>query len=229
MGANETGRRHDERLPGIFPVEFEVRGRPGTGVAIDLSPSGLRLRTNHEVSDGQTLHLSLTGPEGSHAELEADVRWVIEFPPFLNPTFAFEVGLHTDHPSESFLGLFDREVEKFLDYRDAPRVPNLVRVEVSGPGVWETTFALNISRRGMYVRTDRPLEPGQYVEVRVLLPREADPIPIRMEVVHSLDRARAEEMGTLPGVGLRVTPLPQDLKDRYFGFCEYLENRFLNQ
>ncbi len=229
MGGTDTGRRNDERLPGIFPVEFEVRGRRGSGVAVDLSPTGLRLRTNQEVSDGETLHLSLTDPEGSRADLDAEVRWVIEFPPFLSPTFSFEVGLRTDHPSEAFLGLFSREVEKFLDYRDAPRVPNLVRVELSGPGMWETTFALNISRRGMYVRTDRPLEPGQYVEVRVLLPREHDPIPIRMEVVHSLDRARAREMGTLPGVGLRLTPLPQDLRDSYFEYCEYLENRFLNQ
>ncbi len=228
MSGNDTGRRHDERLPGTFPVEFEVRGRHGTGVAIDLSVSGLRLRTNHEVTEGDTLHVSLKGPEGARAELDAEVRWVIEFPPFLNPTYAFEVGLRSERPTESFLGLFDREVEKFLDFRDAPRVPNVVRVELCGPGLWEATFALNISRRGMYVRTDRVLEPGQYVEVRLLLPREHDPIPIRMEVVHSLDRPRAEEVGTLPGVGLRLTPLPEPVRSKYFAFCEYLENRYLH-
>lgn len=227
MKPDDLGRRQDQRLPGVFPVEFDLRGRRANGVAIDLSPTGLRLRTNDEVPKGQNLHLFLAGPEGIRAEVDAEVRWVIEFPAFLNPTYMFELGLHSEHPSESFLGLFEQETERFLDYRDAPRVPNLVRVEMSGPGVWETTFALNISRRGMFVRTDQSLEPGQYVEIRLLTPGESDPLTLRMEVVHTLNSARSREVGSLPGVGLRFASTSRVLKDRYYAFCEYLENRFL--
>lgn len=227
MNGNETTRRQDVRLPGVFPVVFEAGKRRGDGVAIDLSPTGMRLRTNEALAERATLHGSLTGPEEVLVEFTASVRWVIEFPAFLKPMFAFEAGLHLDSPDPSFLALFQHEVEKFLDYRDAPRIPNLVRIELSGPGLWETTFALNISRRGMYVRTDRVLNEGQFVEVRLFPPREHEPLVLRTEVAHVLGPEQAKRMGTLPGLGLRLISHDAAIRDRYYAYCEYLENRFV--
>lgn len=224
---DNIGRRRDERLPGAFPVECARRGSRFSGVAIDISPSGLRVRTNTLVEEGEILGLTVKGPEGACADLSAVVRWFVEFPTYLNPIFPVEAGLYAPSPSQSYLALFSREFERFLDWREAVRVPNAVRVEICGPGLWEATFALNLSKKGMFVRTNTALQPGQLVEVRLLLPRENEPISLQTEVVHVLDAARALEVGTPPGVGLRLAFVPQHLRQRYNDFCDYLETRIL--
>ncbi len=223
----ERSRSGDVRLPVAFAVRFQVKGEPASGVAINVSPEGLCLHTRQSLKEGQVLVLTLSAPEYPEVETQAQVRWVVEMSPMLQPTFPFEAGLRIEDPPQAFLDLFHRENVRFVDYRDAPRYPNQMRVQLAGPGTWETTFALNIGRRGLFVRTvQEGLEPGALVQIKVHMPGYAEPIPIRAEVVHRLGPEHALDVGAEPGIGVRILSMPAAMKDPWDRFMTSLEERF---
>jgi uncharacterized protein (TIGR02266 family) len=209
----------------IFPVKFFGQAGNGEGVAFDLVPSRLRIRTNDEVVQGQDLTFEVEGPNGLIASGFATVYYTIEFPLVLEPTFEFEAGLKLLTPSESYARLFELDAFSFADYREWTRVPNLLRVQMVGPGFFQTTFALNLSRKGLFVACETEVHKGQIVEVRLFLPKQNIPLCLRGEVVHFLSREDAKKVYGLPGVGLRLLPLQQKDKERFEQYVEYLEEK----
>lgn len=224
--AHDRSRSGDFRLPVTFSARFLVRGQPAAGVAVNVSPEGLCLRTDKQLKEGQVLVLNLSAPGYGEVEVQAHVRWVQEMSPMLQPTFPWEAGMRIEDPLPEYLDLFHRENIRFVDYRDAPRYPNLMRVMLAGPGTWETTFALNIGRRGLFVRTEQILDQGALVEVRVHLPGVGDAIPIRAEVVHRMTREQAREVGAEPGIGARVVTLPAWAREAWQTYVTALEERY---
>jgi uncharacterized protein (TIGR02266 family) len=209
----------------IFPVKFFGRAGSGEGFAFDLVPTRLRLRTNDEVSEHENLTFELEGPNGLEVSGLATVFYTIEFPLVLAPTFEFEAGLKILAPNESYSMLFELEALSFADYREWTRVPNLLRVEMVGPGFFQTTFALNLSRKGLFVACEAQVHKGQIVEVRLFLPKQNTPLNLRGEVMHFLSREEAKKVCGLPGVGLRLLPIQQKDKERFEQYVEYLEEK----
>lgn len=218
-------RAQSDRLPAVFRVEIDLgRGAKVPGVAVNLSGSGACVHLNEELRPGQEVGLDLWPAAATDPiRLGGRVRWIEEFSPILRTTFAFEAGIGLERVPAEFERFFCRENDRFIDYRMHARSGSRLRVRISGPGLWETTFAPNISRRGLFVRTEHLLEPGQFVEVELFLPDSALPILARGEVVHTIDAARAEAFGSEPGLGLRYTvPSPVD-KARLQQYLDELE------
>ena len=224
--AQDQSRSTAVRLPVTFLVRFMVKGKPATGVAVNVSLEGLCLRTNQSLNDEQIVVLNLSAPGYDAVEVEAHVRWVQEMSPMLQPTFPWEIGMRIENPGPAYLDMFNRETIHFVDYRDEPRYPHLMRVMLAGPGTWENTFALNIGRRGLFVRTEQNLAPGALVEIRLHLPGLGDAIPIRAEVVHRMTRDQARDVGTEPGVGVRIVTMPAWAREAWLGYVAALEERY---
>jgi uncharacterized protein (TIGR02266 family) len=227
VGESDLGTRSDvERLPTAFTASFQAHGRTWKGVAVNVSRKGLCLRTDTPLDEGDVITLALDDPEGGAVPLQGKVRWVIELSPLLQPTFPFEAGVALEEPSPQFDALFTRESAHFVDYRDDIRVPHQMRVELAGPGFWETTFALNLGRRGLFIRTDQHLDPGQLVEIRMSLPGMPGMTQVRGEVVHVLAGDHSQDVGAQPGIGVRFSSLPSGFRERYQGYVDDVEQRF---
>ncbi|MBM4395242.1 MAG: PilZ domain-containing protein [Deltaproteobacteria bacterium] len=224
MVEGDVLREDTERLPAAFRVTFESGGGTRDGVAVNVSRKGLCLRTNGPLADDQEVRVLLPSAEGP-VEVTGVVRWVVELSPLLQPTFLLEAGIGIDEPPPAYEELFSQESARFVDYRHGARVPHQLRVEVVGPGFWETTFALNLGRKGVFVRTDHDLVPGQLVELKLFVPG-AEPILVRAEVVHLLSREAAAQVGAEPGAGLRIGSLPLGVRDLYHAYVEDLEQRY---
>lgn len=215
-------------MPGVFQVEFRFEGGEGDGVVVDLTPSGMRLRTNHTIEEGTVLSLSLVGPDYQTIHLEGEIRWLSELSPVpIQPhSFAFEAGIIVSDPPDELAQLFDRQSARFIDFRDWPRFPHQLRVEMAGPGVWETTFALNLSRRGLFLMTRRDLGIGQIVQLRTNLNGSDEPLELHGVVVYLLTPEQAEEVGTAPGVGVRLNNVAPAIKQKYTDFLDGLEKKY---
>ncbi|NOZ01778.1 MAG: hypothetical protein GXP54_07800 [Deltaproteobacteria bacterium] len=225
---NESGRREMERLPGVFQVHFTVDGNEGDGVIVDLTPNGMRLRTNYPVEEGKTVHVSMVGPDYQTLEMEGQIRWVTELSPvpIQSHSFAFEAGINVADPPTEMSDIFDRHSARFIDFRDWPRYPYQMRIEMVGPGTWEATFALNLSRRGLFVMTRQELNIGQLVQLRATIDEDEDPLELNGQVVYLLSHQHAEEVGAAPGVGIRLGALPPAVKERYGLFIEHLDKKY---
>jgi hypothetical protein len=223
---HDRSRSGTVRLPVTFSVRFQHQGKPAEGVAVNVSPEGLCLRTAQELKEGQVLLLHLSARGYEDVETEVQIRWVQEMSPMMQPTFPWEAGARIENPSGDYLNLFQRENVRFVDYRDVPRYPHMMRVMLAGPGTWETTFALNIGRRGLFIRTEQDLDLGALVEVRVHVPGLGDAIPIRAEVVHRLSSDHAKEVGAESGIGVRLVTVPAWARDAWQNYVTALEERF---
>lgn len=225
---NESTRRQSERLPGVFQVRFSDNGTRGEGVVVDLTSSGMRLRTNYPVTEDSSIHLSLVGPDYETIEVDGTVRWVSELSPVpVQPqSFSFEAGIRVNDPPPELSRLFDSASDRFIDFRDWPRFPHQMRLELAGPGIWETTFALNLSRRGLFVLTRQEFQTGQLVQMRTTLDGRGESIQLSGEVVYLLTQHMAEEVGGAPGIGVRLSNVTPSVKEQYTSFIEVLENRY---
>lgn len=220
-------RCQSDRLPAVFRVDIEGRGgRRFPGVAVNLSGSGACVHLDEELRPDEEVVVDLWPADAAEPiRLAGRVRWVEEFSPIQRTTFAFEAGVALDRIPAEFERFYCRENDRFVDYRMHPRFNTRLRVRVSGPGLWETTFAPNVSRRGIFVRTDLLPEPCQLVEVELFLPDDAQPIRARGEVVHTIDPVRASSIGAETGLGLRMSvPSPGD-KARFQQYLGELERR----
>lgn len=82
------GDRSKKRVPVSVPVEFSVNGEPGTGFVLNLSDSGLYLKTEHGPETGAVLVVRFTLPGIEREfELKGEVRWT---------TRDFNIGIETD-------------------------------------------------------------------------------------------------------------------------------------
>lgn len=101
--------------------------------------------------------------------------------------------------------------------RRFPRFSNTAQVElVLEGGELFTASMTDISKGGLFVKTERPLPVHSMVSVRLAGPE--GPIELRAEVVHVVDEALALRSGRERGLGLQFAALAAEAKlalDRY--------------
>ncbi|HOU54812.1 MAG TPA: PilZ domain-containing protein [Myxococcota bacterium] len=218
------GRTGEARLPSTFRARVSLSDRQGMGVAVNLSSEGLCLHTDLVFRTGQQVNLGLEVPEVPDAVLlSTEVRWVREVSPLLEPLWTYEAGLLVRDPPPQYLELVEQYSRRFLDQRDDPRFPREMRVQLSGPGTWEMTYARNIGRRGLFIRTRQPVPPGALVEIQLYLPGLDRPVPMRAEVVHHVTAEKAVLVGSEPGIGVRLGSVPEWAREAYLAFLRTLE------
>jgi uncharacterized protein (TIGR02266 family) len=92
--------------------------------------------------------------------------------------------------------------------RSDPRVPLVLRVEYPGHERVVRDATENLSAGGLFVRTDRPLSPGERLPLQISFPKLLAPVTVEVEVV----RARRAGPEGPAGVALQV---PEDrVEDR---------------
>lgn len=86
-----------------------------------------------------------------------------------------------------------------------------------------TLWTENISKGGLFVKTEQPPPRGARVEVAIQTP--AGELALAAEVVHVLDAVTAQQVGQTPGVGLQFVDLTTDQRDAVFRYVDGLAER----
>lgn len=98
--------------------------------------------------------------------------------------------------------------EERADQRHSVRVPARLTVSFRDTGELRNSLMTNLSRGGLFVATERPLEIGSSLELRIDVAETDDRIDVKVEVV-SLNLS-ADLSRTRRGMGLRfVDPAPE--------------------
>jgi uncharacterized protein (TIGR02266 family) len=84
--------------------------------------------------------------------------------------------------------------------RRDPRVPLVLRVDYPGAGDAVRDTTENLSAGGFFIRTDRPLSPGERLPLQISFPGLLAPVTVEVEVVRRREPAQAGP----PGVAVRV-------------------------
>lgn len=228
--SQEEGTRFDaQRLQTAIGVRITYRRRKHDAVAVNLSPFGLCLRTDAPLEPDALVAVDLPDEANdapkAKVKIKGHVAWVLDAAPLVMPNFAFVAGIRFDDPEDDYLGLVSFHRQEFNESRQSARVPHTIRVELDGAAGLISTFALNLGHRGLFVRYDRPVSPGDMMRAHVYLPAVSSPIKARCEVVHVLEMTRAREVGAPPGIGLQITSLSPEDAEAYRTYVDFLEDR----
>jgi Tfp pilus assembly protein PilZ len=105
------------------------------------------------------------------------------------------------------------------DQRESVRVPSRIRVAFSSDGALAQSLMTNLSRRGVFVETDHPLEIGAQLELRIHVQSPARELIVPAQVVsHGI----GPDLGVLRGMGLRLGELSAEVEAQFTDLYERL-------
>jgi uncharacterized protein (TIGR02266 family) len=96
------------------------------------------------------------------------------------------------------------------DRRESVRVPARLRVSFRDLGALRSCLMTNLSRGGVFVETDSPLEIGTRLELRIHVEDSGEQIEVPVEVVSM--NARPDVARPQRGMGLRFLELKPDVQ-----------------
>jgi len=104
--------------------------------------------------------------------------------------------------------MYDSDEER----RTHPRLPVLIPVEYSNVSDFFVDYALDISHGGMFIATDRDIEPGTDVEIRFNLPEIGSIFTAKGVVVRRGPTPKSALTENTPseGIGIQFYPLSQE-------------------
>lgn len=102
------------------------------------------------------------------------------------------------------------------DKRRDPRVPLVLRVEYPGTPTAVRDATENLSAGGLFIRTDRLLEPGSRVGLQLSFPGLLEPFEVEVEVV----RARPAGREGPPGLAVKIPIDRVDDRHKLAGLAE---------
>jgi uncharacterized protein (TIGR02266 family) len=91
--------------------------------------------------------------------------------------------------------------------RISSRVPIKLQVDYKSEGHFLFENATNISEHGVFVHTNKPLDPGTIVELQFTLPDSKEKLKIRGEVMWVNPYRKEQEKNYNPGMGVRFESL----------------------
>jgi len=91
-------------------------------------------------------------------------------------------------------------MEHGKEKRSDPRIPLVLRVDYPGLPAAIRDATENVSPRGLFIRTERDLAPGERLPLVVSFPGLLDPVEVEVEVL----RVRSSPAEGSPGVAVRV-------------------------
>ena len=95
-----------------------------------------------------------------------------------------------------------------MERRKHKRVNVNIEVQYSSEHSFASDWITNISKGGMFIRTDHPLPPGTKLKISFSLPNRK--LPIQVEGVVRWIAPR--EKGILPGMGVEITKISEEDK-----------------
>ena len=91
--------------------------------------------------------------------------------------------------------------------RSSKRVPVKLQVDYKSEGHFLFENATNISEHGVFVHTNKPLDPGTVVELQFTLPESREKLKVRGEVMWVNPYRKEQEKNYNPGMGVRFESL----------------------
>ena len=105
--------------------------------------------------------------------------------------------------------------------REQTRVVADVKVDYRTIGTFVTDYTANLSKGGVFVKTSLPLEPGEQVRLRVTIPGQELPFPLKGVV--RWNRKVGDEGGEA-GMGIEFSDFSDEMKASLAEFVDQIDS-----
>ncbi|MBI2060783.1 MAG: TIGR02266 family protein [Nitrospirae bacterium] len=107
------------------------------------------------------------------------------------------------------------------EHRVGTRERTLLEIEYEASRNFISDFALNISRGGMFIATQQPLDEGQEFLLRFSLPGSARPIELRARVMWA--NRQDKKSNLIPGMGVAFMDLSDEKRAQIERYVESMQ------
>ena len=98
--------------------------------------------------------------------------------------------------------------------RELLRISAEVEVHFKNYDQFFKEYSKDISKGGIFIKTEEPFKPQTVLEVKLFLPGEKEPLNAVGEVVHIIDPETAQERGWEPGMGVHFVDFEETMQNR---------------
>jgi len=98
--------------------------------------------------------------------------------------------------------------------RELLRIQAEVEVHFKSFDQFYKEYAKNISKGGIFIKSNSPLPPQTVLEIKIFLPDDKDPVDAVGEVVHTIEPDISKERGWEPGMGIHFVDFPSSMQQR---------------
>ena len=111
-----------------------------------------------------------------------------------------------------------------IEKRKDPRFDVQIKVDYESKDIFESNYMMNISRGGVFIRTDNPLPMHSSLTLRFTFPDSSVAIETAGEVVWTYDMKKGS-VTVSPGMGIRFTAFPEELRTYLEGYLKKLSDQ----
>jgi molecular chaperone DnaK len=100
-------------------------------------------------------------------------------------------------------------------------------MSIADPNEFHTLWTENISRGGMFIRTESPPPIGTKIGIKIQLQQGA--LAFTATVVHAVDQAMARHLGRVAGIGIRFDEIPEQARQSLERYVQLIAQRAASQ
>lgn len=220
------GRRDSPRLAAIIQVRYRRREDFALEYARDISLGGVFIATEDPLSEGEAVEIQLFLPELKQpvALFGTVVRTVRTKAKGLSGMgIAFEeLDEFTRATLLGYLREMESDRETVVDRRGrSVRYDQVLEVHYASVSDFLVDYSENISKNGIFVKTENPADADSIVPMKLYLPN-GDVLEITGKVVHALPPTLAGELQRPAGMGIEFLHFHGSSQERLWAYIESL-------
>jgi uncharacterized protein (TIGR02266 family) len=196
--------------------------------ARDISLGGIFISTEEPVSEGETVDLQLHLPELPQAvKITGKVVRVTQGKGrgMSGMGIAFgELDEFTQSTLQQYLREMTADRECVVDRRGkAVRFDQVLEVHYNTVGEFLIDYSENISKNGMFIKTESPQPIDSMIPALITLPND-ERLEVTCRVVHVLSVEEASKFNHAPGMGIEFVHYRGDSQERLWKYIESLSS-----
>lgn len=237
--AEDPGRRQHARARVEIEVEYFLLDKFISDYTRNISQGGLFIRSDRLLERGTELSFKLSVPRLEEPlTVKGRVAWVRTVEQAEREAKEPGMGVQFVYDSDEERQLVERTVRDLIEdrapaagvedeadtRRTHPRLPVELRVEYNDLDVFITEYTQNISKGGVFIRSDHQLDPGTELLFKLHVPRLMEPLDLRGRVawVRGVDQATEAKR---PGMGIRFIYHSDEERERLERTVEFLDRQ----
>lgn len=202
----------------VFPVRYVAEGMAVQTTSCEVSALGIAVRSLSPPHVGARVSMALYLPDGEVPEVAVGRVSRMRACSPADAGFWADFIVVDAHTRIRISNLLAGRQKPQGQHRAFPRRPVQVSVRVRSARGLTTERAINLSRGGMFIRTEDPPPVSAALEVELHLPDGRPPVSSRGVVVHR----QAPAPGKIPGAGVQFADASDAFRDRVDRYMDAL-------
>ncbi len=228
-------KRKDERIRAEIRVKFKTPKDFFKKYTEDISKGGIFVKAANPLPQGTRVKVILMVPGEDNIELSGRVVYILEEDEATrigrSPGMGVEFSDIDSDTEEKLNKIIERIKKKiaidFEEKRSDERVLTEIKLKVKSTDGFVQKYAEDISKGGIFIKTDKPLPFDAKVKILLELP-DSEEIELDGRVVYILSEEEAKAMMRSPGMGIQFVDVSPEVRKKLEDLIEEIKAKKLN-